>query len=160
VTIELSLLLLLILANGSPIVVRALLGRRWVLRLDGGRALADGQPLFGTSKTVAGAVGAVLTSTLAAIALGLDWWMGFLIGGLAMLGDLGSSFVKRRLGLRSGAMALGLDQIPESFLPLLACKPLLGLSWGQVLLLTLGFLLADLLISQVFYRLGVGQHRF
>ncbi len=158
--IEFSLLLLLVVANGAPVVVRALLGKRCAQGLDGGRVLADGQRLFGASKTIAGAAGAALSTTLAALVLGLSGWIGLLVGGFAMLGDVGSSFVKRRLGLPSGAMALGLDQIPESLLPLLVCQPLLGLSWGQVLGLTLGFMLADLLISQLTYRLGVGRHPF
>lgn len=158
--VELALLFLLIVANGAPILVRALLGRRFAQGLDGGLVLADGQRLFGASKTIVGAIGAVLFTALVALALDMPGWLGSLIGGLAMLGDLCSSFVKRRLGLPSGAMALGLDQIPESLLPLLLCQPLLGLSWGQVLGLTLGFLLADLLISQLMYRLGIGQHPY
>lgn len=158
--IEFSLLLLLVIANGAPIVVRAQLGKRYDQGLDGGRVLADGHRLFGASKTIAGAVGAVLSTILAAIVLGLSGWIGLLVGGFAMLGDVSSSFIKRRLGMPSGAMALGLDQIPESLLPLLVCQPLLGLSWTQVLGLTLGFMLADLAISQLAYRLGVGRHPY
>lgn len=159
-SIELRLLLLLIVANGAPVVARMLLGRRFALPLDRGRVLADGNRLFGASKTVAGLLAAILAATLLAPLLGLDGWLGLLIGAAAMLGDLCSSFVKRRLGLASGAMAIGLDQVPESLLPLLVCMPLLGLAWPTVLLLTAAFLLADLLISQLFYRLGVGRHPY
>lgn len=56
-------------------------------------------------------------------------------------------------------MALGLDQIPESLLPLLVCMPLLGLSWQQVLLLTLTFIAAELLLSQALYRLEFGGEK-
>ncbi|HXK57554.1 MAG TPA: CDP-archaeol synthase, partial [Gammaproteobacteria bacterium] len=83
-----------------------------------------------------------------------------LIGGFAMLGDLLSSFFKRRLGLNPSAMAFGLDQIPESLLPLLVCRPLLDLSWLQVCLLTLGFLILELLLSQLLYRLGIRRHPY
>jgi CDP-2,3-bis-(O-geranylgeranyl)-sn-glycerol synthase len=55
-------------------------------------------------------------------------------------------------------MALGIDQVPESLLPMLVCKPLLGLGWWQVLGLTLAFTIANPLISQLFYRLGVRHH--
>jgi hypothetical protein len=40
---------------------------------------------------------------------------------MAMLGDLFSGFVKRRLGMGPSDKALGLDYVPESLLPLLAC---------------------------------------
>jgi hypothetical protein len=39
-----------------------------------------------------------------------------------MAGDLFSSFLKRRLNLPPSSPALGLDQVPESLFPLLACR--------------------------------------
>jgi CDP-2,3-bis-(O-geranylgeranyl)-sn-glycerol synthase len=155
-----GLLILLLVANGSPIIVRSLLGDRLRARIDAGVSLGDGHALFGESKTIVGAAVAVCTTTLLAAALGFGWTIGLLIGTLAMLGDLVSSFVKRRIGLRSSAAAPGLDQIPESLLPMLAVKPLLALSLTQVALLSLGFMLADLLISRLLYRLGFRQHPY
>ncbi|MCB1751143.1 MAG: CDP-archaeol synthase [Gammaproteobacteria bacterium] len=157
---EFILLLLLFIANGSPILARTLLGNRFQGALDGGWLLADGRPLLGPSKTLRGIVSAVLATTLAAPLLGVSWSIGLLIGGFAMLGDLLSSFFKRRLGLNPSAMAFGLDQIPESLLPLLVCRPLLDLSWLQVCLLTLGFLILELLLSQLLYRLGIRRHPY
>ena len=57
-----------------------------------------------------------------------DWLAlsGLAVG--AMAGDLVSSFMKRRLRLKSEAQAVGLDQIPEVLLPLLLRKSRLGLS--------------------------------
>ena len=154
----LSLLLLLLIANGTPVLARLLLGRRLRRPLDGGRVLGDGRPLFGPSKTWAGLASALAATALAAPLLGLPWWLGASTGLLAMLGDLLSSFLKRRLGLASGAMAPGLDQIPEALLPLLLCRPLLGLSWGEVLGLPVAFMAAALAISRLLYRLGLRQH--
>ncbi len=99
-TLELFVLLLLLTANGVPILVHLVLGERWGWRLDGGWQFIDGQPLLGASKTVVGVVGALLASTLLALFLDLGWRIGLLIGGVAMLGDLLSSFFKRRMGLR------------------------------------------------------------
>jgi hypothetical protein len=113
---DLILLLLLLIANGSPIVVRELLGRGFDRPLDGGKVLADGHRLLGPSKTWRGLVAAVLTTTLFALALGWPWGIGVTIGVFAMLGDTASSFIKRRLGLASSTMAPGLDHIPESIL--------------------------------------------
>ena len=73
---DLILLLLLLIANGSPIVVRELLGRGFDRPLDGGKVLADGHRLLGPSKTWRGLVAAVLVTTLFALALGWPWEIG------------------------------------------------------------------------------------
>ena len=157
---ELWLILLLVTANGSPIVARELLGDRLNHPLDGGRSLADGQRILGDSKTWRGLVAAVLASTLLTLAVGWPWQAGVAIGLGAMLGDSTSSFIKRRLGLPSSSPAPGLDHIPESFLPLLACKSLLQLSWTQVVLLSLGFMVADLVLSRILYWIGIRRHPY
>lgn len=157
---EFQLLLLLFIANGSPILARTLLGKHFQGALDGGRLLADGYPLLGSSKTLRGLISAILVTTVVAPLIGFSWLIGLLIGGFAMLGDLLSSFLKRRLGLDPSSMALGLDQIPEAFIPLLICRPLLELSWAQVLYLTLAFFFLELLVSQILYRLGIRKHPY
>ena len=157
---EIHLLLLLFIANGSPILARRFLGERFDRALDGGRMLADGRPLLGASKTLRGIVSALLVTMLAAPLLGVSWIVGLLLAVFAMLGDLSSSFLKRRLGLPPSSMALGLDQIPESLLPLMVCRPLLELSWAQVLWLTLAFFVLELILSQLLYRLGIRKHPY
>ncbi|WP_456405141.1 CDP-archaeol synthase [Thiolapillus sp.] len=157
---DIALLVLLLVANGAPLLMLLLFGRRLAIPLDGGAILADGRPLFGPSKTTRGVVVALLSTMLVAPLLGYSMDIGLLVGAVAMLGDLTSSFIKRRLGLKSGAMALGLDQIPESLFPLLACKPLLGIGWTDVWLLTVLFLLADLLLSRLLYLAGFRQHPY
>ena len=116
-----QLLVLLLLANGTPMVAGKLLGARLARPLDGGLEFADGRPLFGRSKTIRGVVLAILVTIAGAPLVGLAWQIGLLTGALAMAGDLCSSFFKRRLGLPASSPAVGLDQIPESLFPLLAC---------------------------------------
>jgi len=157
---DLYLLLLLLVANGSPIVARKLLDSRFDRPLDSGKVLADGHRLLGPSKTWRGLVAALLVTSLCALALGWPWEIGITIGCFAMLGDSASSFIKRRLGMASSAMAPGLDHLPESILPLLACKPLLALSWAQVVSLSLGFMVANLLLSRLLHRLGIRRHPY
>ena len=72
-----------------------------------------------------------------------------------MAGDLLSSFAKRRLGRPSSSQALGLDQVPESLLPLLACRVPLGLGWLDVAVLVGVFLVGELLVSRLLYRLHI-----
>jgi CDP-2,3-bis-(O-geranylgeranyl)-sn-glycerol synthase len=153
--IELQLLLLILAANGIPVIATAICGQRGAHPLDRGRKLSDGQRLWGDSKTWRGLLLALSVTGLAALALGLPALIGVIIGTAAMAGDLLSSFIKRRLGMASSSMALGLDQIPEALLPLLAVAGEFGLSWPTMLLTTLGFMALELALSQVLFRLGV-----
>ena len=49
--IILELFVMLVLANGTPVVAAGLLKNRWSAPVDGGRLLSDGRPVFGESKT-------------------------------------------------------------------------------------------------------------
>lgn len=151
----LQLLVLLAAANGAPVLAKKILGQRFARPLDGGWLFVDGRPLFGTSKTIRGLVVAILASTLAAPLLGLDWAVGLRVGVFAMLGDLVSSFLKRRLALPSSSMALGLDQIPESLFPALACRALLALSVADIVATVAAFFIGELLLSRILYRMHV-----
>ena len=83
-----------------------------------------------------------------------------LIGLLAMAGDLLSSFIKRRLGRPSSSMMLGLDQVPEALLPLLAVREAFALDAPAIVVTVIAFLLLDLLLSQLLYRLGIRQRPY
>jgi len=93
----LQLLVLMTLANGTPIVAKKIFGPRFSFPLDAGTIFLDGLPLFGSSKTIRGIVISVLTTTASAPLVGLDLTIGAIVAGAAMAGDLFSSFVKRRL---------------------------------------------------------------
>src|SRR5690349_7281051 len=108
------LLILLGVANSTPIFAKNLLGDRFAAPLDGGCVLPDGRPLFGRSKTIRGVILSIAGTALAAALLGLGWSAGAILAAGAMLGDLASSFTKRRLGLAPHAQAFLLDQVPEA----------------------------------------------
>ena len=150
-----KLLMLLAVANGTPVAAKRVLGDRFAYPLDGGARLRDGQPLFGHSKTVRGVLLAVLATALASLLIGLGWKVGALVGVTAMAGDLLSSFTKRRLGLPPSSMALGLDQIPESLFPLLACRVLLPLSFLDVVAGVTLFFIGELVISRILFRFNL-----
>jgi CDP-2,3-bis-(O-geranylgeranyl)-sn-glycerol synthase len=139
---------------------------KWLLRdrlawpLDGGARFLDGRPLLGPSKTVRGLVLALFLTTLAAPLLGFHWGSGLTIGACAMLGDLVSSFGKRRLGRATSSQALGLDQIPESLFPLLAVHQSLGLHAWDIVLLVGAFIVLELLLSRLLYRLGIREQPY
>jgi len=158
--LELKLLLLVMVANGVPVLACWLLQDRLARPIDNGLILADGQPLLGRSKTWRGLLITVLITPGVALLLGLGASTGLIIASMAMLGDLTSSFIKRRLGIRTSGIAPGLDQIPESLLPLWAVKPVLGLDWQQIMLIVAGFLLLGYVMSFVLYKLHVRRYPY
>ena len=148
----LKLLILLSLANGSPVLAKNMLGSRFAFPLDGNLRFFDRKPLLGASKTLRGIVASIGVTSVGAILLGLELKVGVLVSGYAMAGDVFSSFVKRRLSLAPSSKATGLDQIPESLLPLLACRSTLSLSIASSVTLVVIFLILEILLSKVLYR--------
>ena len=147
----LQLLVLLVLANGTPVVAKNILGERLAYPLDGGVQFVDGRPLFGRSKTVRGVVLAIMVTTAGAPLIGLEWMIGALVGSFAMAGDLVSSFIKRRLGLPPSSRASGLDQLPEALFPLLACRNPLSLTIADMGATAALFFIGEVLLSRVLY---------
>ncbi len=154
------LLGLLLLANGAPLIAREFLDWIRAVPLDGGRHFADGRPFLGPTKTLRGVIASLLLTALGSWLIGLGWQTGALIGIFAMLGDLTSSFLKRRLGLLPSSMALGLDQVPESLFPLLAVRDAMALSWGDILTLVALFFVSELLLSRLLYLIGLRKHPY
>jgi CDP-2,3-bis-(O-geranylgeranyl)-sn-glycerol synthase len=147
----LQLLILLMLANGTPVVAKKVLGKRFACPLDRGVKFVDGRPLFGRSKTIRGVLLAVLVTMAGALLIGLRWQVGFLVGSLAMIGDLVSSFLKRRMALPPSSRASGLDQVPEALIPLLACRNPLSLTMADIGAATTLFFIGEVLLSRVLY---------
>src|SRR2546425_9658376 len=91
-------------ANAGPLVLGG------GAALDGGKTLADGQPIFGPHKTVRGVIAGIVAGTLIGLAESLFdprlLLAGFMISLGAVLGDLLGAFVKRRLKIKPG------DQLP------------------------------------------------
>ena len=147
----LQLLILLMLANGAPVVAKKILGERWAYPFDCGVEFVDGRPLFGRSKTIRGVLLAVLVTTAGAPLIGLQWQIGLLVGGLAMAGDLASSFLKRRMAMPVSSRASGLDQVPEALIPLLACRNPLSLTMADIGDTAALFFIGEVLLSRVLY---------
>lgn len=150
-----QLLCLLGLANGSPIVVKWILGTKWAWPLDGNVKFVDGRPLFGASKTIRGILVSLVVTSAGAPLIGVSTVSGLLVAGGAMAGDLLSSFLKRRLGLAASSRATGLDQIPESLIPLLACRDALSLSALDIIAATAFFFVAEVLLSRLLFDLRI-----
>src|SRR5207237_10406823 len=96
-------------ANAGPLVLGG------GATLDGGRTLADGQPIFGPHKTVRGVIAGIVAGTLVGLAESLVdprlAFAGFMIALGAVLGDLLGAFVKRRLNVETDKAFPILDKI-------------------------------------------------
>lgn len=159
-TLVVELLLLMLAANGAPILLARILGDRWAWPVDFGLRLGDGRPLFGRSKTWRGIVVGLVTCAVVAALLGYGPAFGLYFGSASLLGDLCSSFVKRRLGIASSGKAIGLDQVPEALLPLLVFRYAYGLDWLSIGALVGFFLVGSLALSRIMFRLGVRKQPY
>lgn len=153
VLLDIKLLFLLAVANGTPILATVVFRHRYSYPVDCRVKLADGNPLFGAAKSFRGIVLAIAVTALAALLVGIDWRIGMIIAALAMAGDLCSSFLKRRMGLAASSMALGLDQLPESVFPLIGCAFLFPLKAIDIGVLVACFFLGELAFSRVLFKL-------
>src|SRR5215831_6006337 len=108
-----KVMVLLMIANGFPVIGGMLFGAQFERPVDQGVVFVDGRPVFGQSKTLRGVVLSLVATTVSAPLLGFTWIHGLVIASAAMAGDLLSSCLKRRLSLPPSSRATGIDQIPE-----------------------------------------------
>lgn len=154
-------LLLVLVANSAPILVRQIpLFDDFTWPVDARARFMDGRRLLGDSKTWRGVIAAVITTAICSALFNQGLVTGVVVGLLAMIGDALSSFSKRRLGLRTSAMAIGLDQIPESLLPLFYLHYHWQLDWQRICLLVLIFIILELLLSRILFRLHIRKRPY
>ncbi|GAB4254220.1 MAG: hypothetical protein Kow0065_01050 [Methylomicrobium sp.] len=155
-----QVLLLLLAANGGPVIAGKLFGQRGARPIDAGWVLADGYRLFGNTKTWRGLGAAIVCAGGLASVLSADVVIGALFGGVAMLGDLAASFCKRRWGLPESSRVRGLDTIPESLLPALVFKTHFVLTAWDIVIVSALFFLIEECISPVLYRLHIRKRPY
>ena len=151
---------LLLIANGAPILATKILGNRWARPVDNRVTLGDGQRLFGDTKTWRGCCLAMLSTTLAALLSDIDPMTGLVFGALAMTGDLLASYIKRRMNCAESGHSRGLDTVPESLLPVLTLKTSLMLSWIDISLIVVVFFLIEEFVSPILYRLHIRKRPY
>lgn len=142
-------LLLCVAANATPVALARVLGERGNAPLDLGLVLRDGRRLFGDHKTWRGLAGGTAAAAAVGRLLGLSWADAASFGALALLGDAASSALKRRLNLPSGTEVPGIDQLPETLIPLTVFARRLGLDVGSIVLITSAFAVLDILTARI-----------
>ena len=96
-------MILVLSANAAPVISHYLLPfKNWDYPLDAGIHFPDGKALLGKTKTIRGLVSSIALTMLLAWLMNLPIISGAYIAGLAMIGDLLTSFVNRRSGFASG----------------------------------------------------------
>ncbi len=156
-------------ANGSPVIGVRLMGR--ATPLDRGAKAWDGRRVLGDGKTIEGFIVGISCGTAVGMIL-LLLLPGFyrnvleplLLSLGAMIGDILGSFLKRRLGLRRGQPAPGLDQLGFLVFALLFSTLAYGApAWLDVItLILLTFVTASLHLgtNYVAYLLGLKEEPY
>lgn len=153
--------LFILVANSAPILIRSLpLFEKFTQPLDCHLRFMDGRRLLGDTKTWRGMLAAIILTSVVSALLQTGWLTGAVVGLLAMLGDSLSSFSKRRFGMAPSAMAIGIDQIPESLLPLIYLHYSWQLGWLRVCLLVLVFIILELALSRLLYRMHIRKRPY
>lgn len=147
--IELKILLLLLVINGTPPVIARLLPKMVRWRLDSKIIFIDGHPLLGSHKTIGGFISGIVAGGIYALVAGFPAGIGLGAGILAMLGDSISSFIKRRLNLSEGKDVFPLDQLFEGLLPILLLNKFHYLSWNSSLIILILFIATAWGISKI-----------
>jgi CDP-diglyceride synthetase len=150
---DILILLLLGWSNFLPILGRIALKERLSAPLDLGYKWIDNRYLLGPHKTWRGIIISVIGTGLTSHFTPLGLALGLKLATYSMSGDLISSFVKRRMGLKSGSKALLLDQGLESFLPLWVLKDSLFICWTEIILIIFSFTLLEIGLSPLLCRL-------
>ena len=92
--------------------------------------------------------------------MGLSALTGATIGLLAMLGDLTSSCIKRRLGFKPSSRVLVLDQLLEALFPTLALRPVYGFTLYEVGFVVVLFFVLELTVSWPLYKLKIRERPY
>lgn len=154
-------LLLVSVANSVPLFARRFVPANWSWHpIDGGTRLPDGRFLFGPTKTLEGIVLSITVTAAAAYLMGFVIYVGVIVSSGAMVGDLASSFVKRRLGLAPSDKATGLDQVPEALVPSLLVASILPLTAGDIAAIVGVFLCGEMALSWALYQIGMRQQPY
>lgn len=147
-----KLLILLWLTNFAPPLTALVFESKYNRPVDGGRVFLDGRPLLGRNKTIRGVLAGIIVAGSLGRILGFPFWLGLGAGFLSMLGDLFSSFLKRRLSFSSGDTVPGLDQVPEGLAPFCIIAPFYSLSFPYVFLFGVIFGIGACLGSVFMYK--------
>ncbi len=136
-----KVIILLWSVNVTPVLLAVIFEEKWNTPLDRDALFIDGKPFFGNHKTIRGFLGGILAGSFIGLILGIPFWAALSASTLSMVGDLLSSFIKRRLKSSEGTDYPIMDQVFEGGFPLFVLVPTLSLSFAQSFSVILLFIL-------------------
>jgi len=143
-------------ANAAPVVLGG------GPPLDMGKKFLDGRRILGDGKTARGFVGGLIVGTIVGLLQGVAraplreyLLLGFLLALGALLGDLASSFIKRRLGIERGRAAPGLDQLSFVVAALILASPVKVPPWQVIAVILIITPPIHLATNFIGYKLGL-----
>jgi len=148
-----EVVIFLLFVNAVPGILGFLLPEMGDQPLDGGYRFRDGFLLLGKHKTIRGLAGGIFSGGALAAVVGIPSLIGLTAGLLSMIGDIMSSFIKRRLMLAEGTQSPVLDQILEAGFPLVFFHWTLSMPWLQVIECFLFFFAVDQAASVLFQKI-------
>ena len=151
---------MIIIANGSPVLISYFFSHRPSLAIDFGYKLKDKQPVFGHTKTWRGLITSISVTSLAGFIIGYPLITGCIIASFSMLGDLISSFIKRRLNTAPSSKAMLLDQLPESFIPAIGISYFIPLTMLNIAIIVCGFFFIELFLSKILFKFGIRKQPY
>lgn len=166
-----------LVANFMPIIVKRHF--KWLAVPVDGNLKLYGKPLFGAHKTLRGFIFGVIGAILI-LMLQKYWYVngiarsisyidysqvdvlvyGTIFGLGALTGDLLESFVKRRLGIKSGSHFIPWDQLDYVLGIMLFSMLIKPMTWQMVLILLVAGPLLHLIFSRIGYSLGLRKSRW
>lgn len=159
-TDAIQILVIILVANGAPVLASYVFDHKASLPVDFGKVFSNGKPVFGPAKTWRGLFASLVLTSLSSWLLLGNLTIGLVVAVLAMTGDLIASFTKRRLGLPASSRAIFIDQVPESLLPALGVRVYVSLDLIDIIVIVSGFIMLEVLLSKLFYRLGIRKHPY
>lgn len=142
-----GVIIFLFVVNCLPVLAGVVLGEKFRYPVDRGVLWLDNKPFFGRNKTVRGVAVIIVGGMVACSLLGEPWWRGGVVAALVMIGDLTSSFIKRRLNVPIGGDLFPLDHLFESLFPSLFLLSIQSLTWAQLIIVVVSFILTAYPIS-------------
>lgn len=124
-----KILLLLLSINAIPLLLARFFPKIAAGPLDNNHKFLDGYPVLGRHKTIGGFLCGILAGGILGHLMGFSLILATAAGFLSMLGDIFTSFIKRRLHFAEGTELPVLDQAFEGGFPLLLFHWVWSLSW-------------------------------
>ncbi len=125
--------------------------------LDGGEKWLDGKPFLGSHKTLRGSVVGVLAGLLIGLLQG-NALAGLAQGFGAILGDLLSSFLKRRWDFEPGASAPVLDQLDFILVAIILSQPFIRATLQEMVIIILVTVPIHYLSNYLSWLLKMKEH--